>query len=90
VTVLTGDGTIGWKPLGPYDAILVAAAGPEIPPPLVSQLAEGGRLVIPVVAPGGKQRLVRITRKGTNTTEEDLGAANFVPLVGRHGIKPDA
>lgn len=90
VNVVTGDGTRGWKPSAPYDAILVAAAGPEIPPPLVAQLTEGGRLIIPVGESNGAQRLICVTKRGTGTTEEDLGAANFVPLVGRHGRKPDA
>ena len=90
VNVVTGDGTRGWKPSAPYDAILVAAAGPEIPPPLVAQLAEGGRLIIPVGGSGEAQRLICVTKRGTGTTQEDLGAANFVPLVGRHGRKPDA
>ena len=90
VNVLTGDGTMGWKPSAPYDAILVAAAGPEIPAPLVGQLAEGGRLLIPVTGPKGAQRLLRVTRRGSTTTQEDIGTANFVPLMGRHGVKPDA
>jgi protein-L-isoaspartate(D-aspartate) O-methyltransferase len=90
VNVVTGDGTRGWKPSAPYDAILVAAAGPEIPPPLVAQLSEGGRLIIPVGGSTGDQRLICVTKRGTDTTQEDLGAANFVPLVGRHGRKPDA
>jgi protein-L-isoaspartate(D-aspartate) O-methyltransferase len=88
VNVLVGDGSLGWKPLAPFDAILVAAAGPVIPPPLVAQLAEGGRLVIPISGADGAQRLVRVTRRGDKTTEEDLGSANFVPLVGRHGFTP--
>jgi protein-L-isoaspartate(D-aspartate) O-methyltransferase len=88
VNVLVGDGSLGWKPLAPFDAILVAAAGPMIPPPLVAQLAEGGRLVIPISGADGAQRLVRLTRRGEKTTEEDLGSANFVPLVGRHGFTP--
>ncbi|HEY2825581.1 MAG TPA: protein-L-isoaspartate(D-aspartate) O-methyltransferase [Gemmatimonadales bacterium] len=90
VNVITGDGTMGWKPMAPFDAILVAAAGSEVPPPLVAQLADGGRLVIPLATASGAQRLLRVTRRGDATTQEDLGAANFVPLVGRHGRKPDA
>lgn len=88
VNVVAGDGSIGWKPLAPFDAILVAAAGSEIPPPLVGQLAEGGQLIIPLAGAGGAQRLVRITRRGDQTRQEDLGPANFVPLVGRHGRTP--
>lgn len=79
-----GDGSLGWASGGPYDAILVAAAAPGIPPPLVDQLADGGRLVIPV----GKQEhqeLVRVRKSAGRTTEEPLFSCRFVPLLGRHG-----
>lgn len=85
VTVIVADGSLGWMPLAPYDGIVVAAAGPEIPAPLVNQLAEGGRMVIPVDL-GGAQELWRVTRKGSNSPRERLGDAHFVPLVGRHGF----
>jgi protein-L-isoaspartate(D-aspartate) O-methyltransferase len=84
VLVVTGDGTLGWRPRAPYDGIVVAAAGPKIPQPLVEQLAEGGRLVTPLSA-GGRQTLVRVTRRASGLETEDLGPARFVPLVGRHG-----
>jgi protein-L-isoaspartate(D-aspartate) O-methyltransferase len=87
VTVLLGDGSLGWRPFGPYDAILISAAGPEIPRPLIDQLAKGGRLVGPVQGRAG-QTLVRLTRKGGGVTEEVLSEANFVPLIGRHGFAP--
>lgn len=85
VTVIVADGSMGWIPLGPYDGIVVAAAGPEIPAPLVNQLAEGGRLVIPV-ATGTGQDLWRVTKRPDGVTRERLGDAHFVPLVGRHGF----
>jgi protein-L-isoaspartate(D-aspartate) O-methyltransferase len=85
VLVVTGDGTLGWRPLAPYDAIVVAAAGPSIPTPLLDQLADGGRLVGPVTRRAG-QTLLRVTRQGTALTEEDLGPVQFVPLIGRHGF----
>lgn len=85
VTVLLGDGTLGRRSLGPYDAILVSAAGPKIPQPLREQLAEGGRMVIPVQHDDG-QHLIRVTRRGDTFAEQDLGAAQFVPLVGKHGF----
>jgi len=88
VTLLTGDGSLGWAPLGPYDGIVVAAAGPEIPSPLISQLAEGGRLVIPVDS-GGTQEVWRVTRRGGQVNRERLGDARFVPLIGRHGFGPE-
>jgi len=84
VAVEEGDGSAGWPASAPYDAILVTAAAPEIPRPLVDQLAEGGRLVIPV---GGSkhQELLRIVKRGDRTTEESLYACRFVPLLGRYG-----
>ena len=85
VLVVTGDGTIGWRPRAPYDGIVVAAAGPRIPSPLLDQLAEGGRLVAPVTGERG-QSLHRITRHGQTLEQQDLGPVQFVPLVGRHGF----
>lgn len=84
VLVVTGDGTLGWRPRAPYDGIVVAAAGPKVPRPLVEQLAEGGRLVTPI-STGGRQTLVRVTRRPNGLETEDLGPVRFVPLVGRHG-----
>ncbi len=86
VMVVVGDGSLGWRPEAPYDAILVAAAGPRIPEPLVSQLVDGGRLVIPVESAAGQQQLVRVVRVGDRTERQDLSPAKFVPLVGRHGF----
>lgn len=84
VLVVTGDGTLGWRGNAPYDAVLVAAAGPRIPGALLEQLGEGGRLVAPVARAHG-QVLVRVVRRGNAFEEEQLGSAQFVPLIGRHG-----
>lgn len=84
VEVLEGDGSRGVPDRGPYDAILVAAGAPAAPASLKEQLAEGGRLVIPVDA-GGFQDLMVITRRGDDFEEENLGSVRFVPLVGEEG-----
>jgi protein-L-isoaspartate(D-aspartate) O-methyltransferase len=85
VEVRRGDGTLGWPDAAPFDAISVAAGGPEVPPSLVQQLAVGGRLVIPI-GPEDQQRLVRITRLSpTEVVREDLGDVMFVPLIGEEG-----
>jgi len=78
------DGTYGWSEFAPYRGILVAAGAPAIPGPLIQQLAIGGRLVIPV-GTEKEQRLLRVTRTEEGTTTEDLGACQFVKLIGRHG-----
>ncbi len=84
-TVKCFDGTLGWAAHAPYQGILVAAGGPDIPEPLLSQLAVGGKLVIPVGADRDSQRLMRVVRKPTGFIREDQGACAFVPLIGRHG-----
>ncbi len=81
VSVHAGDGTGGWAEAGPYDAIVVTAAAPEIPPALVSQLGQGGHLVIPVGLQHGVQRLKCVERDGEDLRTSDLGAVAFVPLV---------
>jgi len=86
VMVVVGDGSLGWRPTAPYDAILVAAAGPTVPEPLLSQLRDGGRLVMPVQDSDGAQRLTCVTRNGDRHEVRELGDAKFVPLVGRHGF----
>ncbi|MGH7547104.1 MAG: protein-L-isoaspartate(D-aspartate) O-methyltransferase [Gemmatimonadales bacterium] len=85
VSVLLGDGTLGWSAYAPYDAILVAAGGPEIPPPLIEQLAPRGRLLIPLGARGA-QTLTLVERAEGGLRETPLGGARFVPLVGEHGF----
>jgi protein-L-isoaspartate(D-aspartate) O-methyltransferase len=83
-TVKWFDGTIGWSEHAPYEGILVAAGGPDIPEPLVAQLAIGGRLVIPV-GDTERQTLVRVIKTETGTIREDHGLCQFVKLIGRHG-----
>ncbi|MEE2645171.1 MAG: protein-L-isoaspartate(D-aspartate) O-methyltransferase [Myxococcota bacterium] len=78
-----GDGWNGWREAGPFDAILVAAAAPEIPPPLIDQLAPGGRLVIPVGEPGHTQRLCYVERRGAELIKQTRMLVRFVPMVGR-------
>ncbi|KEF40926.1 MAG: protein-L-isoaspartate O-methyltransferase [Cyanobium sp. CACIAM 14] len=86
VDVLQGDGTLGWPERAPFDAILVAAGGPVVPPSLQEQLAIGGRLVIPVGADRRLQELLRITRVSeTEYRTEELLDVSFVPLVGEQG-----
>ena len=83
-----GDGTLGWPDAAPFDAILVAADGPEVPQSLREQLEIGGRLVIPVGDPDYGQRLVKMTRRSASEfDEDDLGAVAFVPLIGEQGWK---
>jgi protein-L-isoaspartate(D-aspartate) O-methyltransferase len=85
VVVHCGDGTLGWPEHAPFDAIVVAAGGPDVPRALLDQLAIGGRVVIPVGG-GRAQELVRVTRVGPSELQRDeLGAVQFVPLIGAHG-----
>jgi protein-L-isoaspartate(D-aspartate) O-methyltransferase len=84
VRVITGDGSLGFAPHAPYDAIVVTAAAPEIPRPLLAQLAPGGRLVIPVGR--GVEQLVRVTRTDHGDEREELLPVRFVPLTGEHGL----
>lgn len=92
VHVIEGDGMLGHPAAAPYDAICVAASTPVVPPALVEQLADGGRLVLPIGRVDGIQTLVRITRRGADLVEDDLGGVRFVPLVaGPPSIgRPDA
>ena len=86
VEIRHGDGTLGWPDAAPFDAILVAAGGPEIPEVLRSQLKVGGRLIIPIGERGGVQELVKVVRDGEDRYhEEDLGPVTFVPLIGASG-----
>ena len=86
VKVIEGDGTLGWPDAAPYDAIIVAAGGPGIPPALKAQLAIGGRLVIPVGESETVQALIRVVRiDQSEYREEHLTDVRFVPLVGEAG-----
>ncbi len=88
VHIRVGDGTLGWPEHAPYEAIIVTAASPEVPAPLLDQLADGGRLVAPV-GPRWNQTLVRVRREGDRFRRERLTAVAFVPLVGKHGWRED-
>ena len=78
------DGTLGWKEHEPYDAIIVTAGSPRIPQPLLDQLSDGGRLVIPV-GDRYSQELIKMTNKKGNYIKDNLGGCRFVDLVGVHG-----
>jgi protein-L-isoaspartate(D-aspartate) O-methyltransferase len=84
VSLLMGDGTVGWREYAPYDGILVGAGGPSVPQPLVDQLGDGGRLLVPV---GDReiQKLVMVERKNGKIETQDIAPVRFVPLVGSHG-----
>jgi protein-L-isoaspartate(D-aspartate) O-methyltransferase len=84
VSLLLGDGTIGWREYAPYDAILVSAGAPSIPQPLLDQLAEGGRLLIPI-GDREEQKLVLAVRKDGAIELHEVAPVRFVPLVGHHG-----
>ncbi len=84
-TVKCFDGTLGWAANAPYDGILVAAGGPNVPEPLVAQLKVGGRLVVPVGPSREAQRLIRVIKTETGSKQEDHGGCAFVPLIGQHG-----
>ena len=90
VHVVHADGTLGWPPAAPFDAVVAAAGGPILPAPLVGQLARGGRLVMPVGPTPYEQSLVRVRWDLDGTLgREDLGPVRFVPLIGAAGW-PDA
>ena len=89
VSLKTDDGTSGWEAYAPYDAILVAAGGPEIPEPLIEQLKVGGRLVIPIGADQKTQNLVRAIKTEQGIITHDFGPCAFVPLIGEHGWQPE-
>lgn len=90
IHVRQGDGTLGWAEHAPYDAILVSAASPEVPPALLAQLTSGGRLVIPIGDTLDAQQLVRITRmEDGEVVADELEPVRFVPLVGEAGWRSD-
>ncbi|WP_324750662.1 protein-L-isoaspartate(D-aspartate) O-methyltransferase [Sphingomonas sp. LY54] len=88
VAVFEGDGSEGMPEEAPFDAIIAAASGPDVPDELLFQLAEGGRLVMPVGEPHAVQQLIKITRLSKDEYErEELGPVRFVPLIGTHGFR---
>jgi len=84
VSLLVGDGTLGWKTYAPFDAILVSAGSPSVPQPLLDQLADGGRLLVPE-GDLDTQHLMIYTRRGTRTDKREVSPVRFVPLIGSHG-----
>jgi protein-L-isoaspartate(D-aspartate) O-methyltransferase len=84
VSMLLGDGTVGWREYAPYDAILVSAGGPSVPPALIDQLADGGRMLVPI---GSKEEqiLTLVTRRGAAIETRDVAPVRFVPLYGTQG-----
>ena len=85
VSLLLGDGTLGWRDYAPYDAIVVAAASPDVPLPLLEQLAPGGRVLLPL-GEKGNQVLTLVTVTGAGQRKEPLADARFVPLLGTFGF----
>jgi protein-L-isoaspartate(D-aspartate) O-methyltransferase len=86
VRVRCGDGYFGWEEHAPYDAIIVTAAADEVPPPLLEQLKDGGKLVVPIGPPGGYQTLWEITKTGGEIRRRDVTGVLFVPLTGSHAL----
>jgi protein-L-isoaspartate(D-aspartate) O-methyltransferase len=90
VSLMVGDGTLGWRPYAPYDVIIVSAASPDVPRPLLEQLAPGGRLIVPV---GDREtqalRLITKDQSG-QTTAQTVSDVRFVPLIGQFGFAGDA
>lgn len=84
VAVKVGDGTMGWREQAPYDRVIVTAGSPEIPRPLVEQLKDGGRIVIPV-GDAHTQNMIVGVKKGGKLETKDMGAYRFVELIGEHG-----
>ena len=84
VALLVGDGTVGWSRYSPYDAILVTAAAPAAPQTLIDQLAENGRLLIPI-GDRERQRLTMVRKSAAGVESEEVATCTFVPLVGRFG-----
>ncbi len=80
------DGTLGWEEYSPYDAIIITAGAPDVPEPLLKQLADGGRMVVPV-GDRFSQELIKITKRKDSYDRKSLGGCRFVDLIGAHGWK---
>jgi protein-L-isoaspartate(D-aspartate) O-methyltransferase len=86
VTIVCADGSMGYPERSPYDRVLVTAAAPDVPKPLIEQLKPGGIMLIPIGSVSLFQRLIKITKEADGKTrEENLGGVAFVPLTGRYG-----
>jgi protein-L-isoaspartate(D-aspartate) O-methyltransferase len=81
------DGSYGWSEFAPFRAIVVTAAAPDVPKPLLDQLEPGGRLVVPLGGDDEEQRLVRVVKRGDSFEREDHGPCRFVPLLGKFGYE---
>jgi protein-L-isoaspartate(D-aspartate) O-methyltransferase len=91
VKIVEGDGTNGWPPAAPFDAILAAASGSHVPQVLIDQLKPGGRLVMPIGGVQSVQELVKITKQADGSLDsESLGGVRFVPLIGAQGLGNEA
>jgi protein-L-isoaspartate(D-aspartate) O-methyltransferase len=84
ISFMLGDGTLGWRQFAPFDAILVGAAAPEIPEAYIEQLAENGRLLIPL-GDRDEQVLYLVTRRNGELERKEIAPVRFVPLLGKHG-----
>ncbi len=84
VTIMVGDGTLGWRSLAPFDAMVVAAASPAVPQPLLDQLAPGGRMIIPI-GDREEQILTLVEKVGAEVLVSPLSGVRFVPLLGQFG-----
>lgn len=89
IVMRVGDGSLGWAEAEPFDRVLTSCASPKIPQRLVNQLVMGGQLVIPVTSRPGCQNLLRVTRTQDGSRVEDLGACQFVRMVGRYGYREE-
>jgi len=88
IKIKTGDGSEGWDEFAPYDAIIVTAGAPSIPEPLIEQLGEGGRMIIPVGGAFGQQ-LTLVRKTAEDISQEEICGCVFVPLVGKYGWKEE-
>jgi protein-L-isoaspartate(D-aspartate) O-methyltransferase len=88
VALMVGDGTIGWRKYAPYDVIVVSAASPSVPQAYIDQLADGGRMLIPIGSLDA-QKLVLVRKEGFAVTQEPVGDVTFVPLLGKFAFSED-
>jgi len=88
VSIVEGDGTLGWPEEAPFDAIVAAASGSHVPQSWIAQLKPGGRIVMPIGRPSAVQSLVKVTKEVDGTLRrQDLGGVRFVPLIGQEGFR---